>query len=110
MIVIPVPQNDSATRTWRARLDGVEYTFEGRFNTRSGRWYLGLLDTDGTRLAGQEKVGGHWPLFRLLIGGPPGLLFALDTSVKDTQTEGLPPGLNDFGNRVLLVYVPKAEL
>lgn len=110
MIVIPVPQNKSAARTWRVRLDGVEYTIEARFNSRSGRWYLGLLDIDGNRLYGQVKAVCHYPLFRLRTAGPPGLIFALDTSSSDTSVEGLNPGFDDLGNRVLLVYVPQAEL
>ena len=111
MNVLPVPQNQPFW-TMRVSLDGVEYVLDAVWNTRSGKWYLGLSDVDGNRLAGQQKVVCHFPLFRTCAaeGMFPGRLFALDTTSPDTETEGVDPHLTDFGTRVLLVYQPASEL
>lgn len=111
MIVIPIPSGQPFW-TQRVALDGAEYVLEGRWNQRAGKWFLGLLDADGNRLSGQVKVVCHFPLFRLCSaeGAPPGMLFARDTTAPDPTAEGRDPHLEDFGSRVLLVYVPEAEL
>lgn len=111
MITIPIP---SDTPFWdqRVRLEGREYTLQGRWNSRAQKWFLGLLDADGNRLAGEQKVVCHFPLWRTVTaeGMPPGLLFALDTSARDPLSEGRDPHYSDFGTRVILVYAESTEL
>lgn len=111
MIGIPVP---SGVAFWdqRVRLDGREYTLQGRYNQRVGKWFLGLLDADGAVLHAGVKVVCHYPLFRNVVNAsaPPGVLMALDTTALDPVTEGADPVLDDFGTRVVLVYVPVDEV
>jgi hypothetical protein len=117
MIVIPVPTAehvDDAQPFWsmRVRLDGAEFVLDAVWNQRAGKWYMGLSDGEGNRLAGQQKVTCHVPLFRLVTSPVMflGRLFALDTSAADPSTEGRDPHLLDFGTRVLLVYAAESEL
>lgn len=111
MIGIPIPQ-DQPFWDLRVRLDGAEYTLHGRYNQRAGKWYLGLSDADGNVLHRGVKVVCHYPLFRNVVAdtAPPGNLIALDTTSPDPETEGRDPVLEDFGTRVVLVYVPASEL
>lgn len=111
MIGIPIPAG-KAFWDQRVRLDGREYTLRGRYNQRTGKWRLGLLGADGTVLHAGVKVVCHYPLFRNLVNeaGPPGVLMALDTTAIDPALEGVDPGLEDFGTRVVLVYVPVTEV
>lgn len=88
-------------------LDGVAYTFEFRWNTRAGAWFMDIQTDEGEHIVSSIKVVIDLPLGARSRDArkPAGALFAVDTSGK-----GLDPGVSDLGERVQLVYFTKAEL
>lgn len=99
-------------------LDGVNYTLQLRWNTRAtrtlldgteeeGAWFLTILDEPGnTIIRGDVKLVADWPLYRVTADRePPGLLMAIDTS-----GQGIDPGFDDIGRRVVIDYITEAEL
>lgn len=88
----------------RVPLDGVTYTLEFRLNVREEKWYLRILDEDGTTvILGGQKIVAYYPVnpFRA-DRKPPGALSFVSPSGED-------PGPDDLGDFVLL-YVSEAEL
>lgn len=97
---------------WRQRvsLDGREYTLEGDWNQRDGKWYLSVRDpSDDSLIHGPRKIVANWNLLRTCVDvrRPPGVLLA-----QDMSGAGLDPGFDDLGQnlRVELTYTPEAEL
>jgi len=88
-------------------LDGLQYTFQVKYNYRDEAWYFNLLDAEQNMLVAGRKfvVGGS--LFNGLVveGRPPGWLVAMDSSSHD-----LDPTEDDLGERVYVVYVPYQDL
>lgn len=107
MIQIPINPNPPPHFSLQPELDGVTYTLVFDWNDRDGRWYATLADAEEQVLIPGRKVVPDFPLFARKRGPtlPTGQLIALDTSGA-----GLAPGLTDFGSRVLLLYIPAAEL
>jgi hypothetical protein len=87
---------------YQTDLEGKIYTLNFYWNQRAGAWFLSVSDLDGNRLVAGRKVLLNTPILGRAIrpDGPPGLLYAVDTSGEDTE-----PGQTDFGGRVRLVYV-----
>lgn len=105
---IPCPANGDPFFTMSTTLDGKDYIFGFQYQVREDRWYLTLMDQGGNLIVAGLKVLADWPLWRARQFNPavpPGMLFALDKSGK-----GDPPGLNDLGTRVILVYYPVTPL
>jgi hypothetical protein len=107
-MIIPTLSDGTAFYTQRVNLDGSDYTFDFRWNTRLQRWYLNLYDSAGTLLAASLKIVLNWPLLHYLHardGMPAGELWciSLGSSVE-------PPGLDDMGEglRCELTYFPRA--
>lgn len=103
-LVIPVLQ--SLDYSQRVDLDGKAYLFRLYFNTRNQSWYVDISDSTGVLVAAGRRciisdvLTGQ--LHHLAI--PPGEFLVFDTLNRDKD-----PGLADFGGRVLLLYVPKAD-
>ena len=91
----------STTSTFRQTviLEGTEYVFIFRWNTRSRYWYMSIYDTDGTVLAAGRKLVADKPLLQRDTDQrlPPGDLWVL--------SGGVDPGLRDLGGSALLLYV-----
>jgi len=97
-------------------LDGAVYVLSFTWNMRAG-WFMGLADATGEVIYGQRRLVLDADLLRTARHDPrcpPGKLIALDLGGL-----GEPPGyedlcsgpsLQDPQGRVLLVYVPEAEL
>src|SRR4051812_14418071 len=105
MATLVLPSSSEADAfNFQVRLEGVIYDFTLRWNTRDDHWYADVADTDGNAIASGIKVVADWPLLKGLAQGtrPPGDVVALDSS-------GLgDPGLQDLGERVLLLYKERA--
>ena len=100
-IIIPVTNEPESTATYS--LEGVNYGFGFRYNERAGAWFFDLSTDTGTALVTGRKVVVSSMLFgwrEVNDNMPPGVLFALDTS-----DQNLDPTLEDFGTRVVLVYL-----
>ncbi len=89
-------------------LDGVKFNLTLHWNEREGAWYFDLLDASNVPLLMGTKLVINVPLLRRMSTEtkPPGEIVALDPS----GNEGADPGLDDLGERVLLVYEEAATL
>lgn len=104
--VIPTStRQDRPHYTQRTTLDGTTYVLALNWNGREKRWMLSIRAADGTPIAEGLKVVIGWPLNRHVRGGPPGMLWAVDTTGAGTD-----PGLQDLGSRVRLIYTDAAGL
>lgn len=104
-ISLPYPSKPDITQ--RVTLDGVDYLLRLRWNPRGG-WYLGLSDAATEEpIFSPVKMRVQWDFLLNITDErcPPGMLIAYDQS-----NALVPPGYNDLGGRVILVYVPVAEL
>jgi hypothetical protein len=90
----------------QASLDGVVYTLDFYYNTREDSWYFNLLDVERNPIIMGRKMVADWPLLQRSRSAskPPGELYVIDNSGA-----GLDPSLDDFGDRVSLVYADEAE-
>jgi hypothetical protein len=99
-LLIPV-DSDAEFYDLSVDLDGRSYTFEVRWNTRAGAWFLATYDGAGELLVAPRRV----VLGANLLGRgsdprlPPGVLLAVDTSPARTDA-----GRTDLGTRVVIVY------
>lgn len=104
---IEIPQPPDPNFQIGVVLLGVPYLFDFRWNVRAAAWFLDVNDV-------QEKP--IWNGIRIVIGmylgracnAQPftnGVLQALDLSGA-----GADPGLDDFGTRVRLTYMPAVDL
>lgn len=93
--------------TQRVTLEGRDFYLRAEWNQRDSRWYLGMSDAKEVVIYQPRKVVADWDLLRVIVDRrrPPGFLFA-----RDMTGQGLPPGLDDFGTRVLLLYYTRAEM
>lgn len=106
-------------------MDGRTFILRFRYNSRmvhqvghsqgapvyeEGAWLMDVADQDNVPiLTGRKLVIGALPLGRTTsqsddVGRPPG-----DFLVLDTSGGGFDPGLAELGERVLLMYLDKAE-
>lgn len=91
----------------RVQLEGVDYLLRFDWSAREGRFYMSIYDQDETPLLFNVKVLANASLItrkhyddRL----PPGEIMAVDT-----ESGGIPPSLDDFGERVQLYYFESSE-
>ncbi len=90
----------------RVELDSVVFELTFAWNTREEKWFLSVADADGVALASGIKIVADWPLFQSVSNAdmPAGTMLA-----NDTSGAGLDPGLDDLGDRVLLMYQDAAD-
>lgn len=87
-------------------LDGIQLTFELRWNGRAASWFMSIFDEDdepirsGIRVVLGPELGGRVSDARM----PPGQLFAIDL-----DNSGVEPGLDDLGERVLVMYISQGD-
>lgn len=91
----------------QVELESVTYTLTLRWNERAARWFLDVADVTGEVLhLGGMCVVADFPIAPHITGREPrGALIFVDTS-----GEGLDPGFEDLGERVVLRYYTVAEL
>lgn len=97
-----IPTSTDALYTQVTTLDGSDFVFTFSWNGRESAWYFDIADQDGVPIAMSIKVTVETPLLRRCADPrqPKGLLWAADTT-----GQGLDPGRNDLGERVLLLFV-----
>lgn len=108
MTVLQLPlRTDLPHYSFSMELDGVAFVLEWRWNARAGFWFFSLLDAEGTPLVVGRKVVPDFPLLARFRDPrlPRGLLM-----VQDTTGKGTPPGVNELGSRVVVLYADVAEL
>ena len=103
--ILPTTTDGTEAYDVRTQLEGVDYTFQFRFNFRRELWSFTIRALDGTPLLTGQSVHVGIFLNRRAVNGPPGLLMAIG------ETDDLtPPGLHELGERVKLYYLTKAEV
>jgi hypothetical protein len=82
-------------------LEGSNYIFTFRWNTRAEAWYFDITDENGTVLVSGRRLVVDWPIVGVREAPRvfPGILWAYDTSGQQ-----LDPGVDDLGDRVILLY------
>lgn len=107
VFVVPTPDDGYPARSQRTSLDGVAYELTFLWNERQGAWFLSIADAEGAPILMGARILVDHPLLGSLRDArrPPGELVALDMS--DQQRD---PGIDDFGTRVMLVYLDREEL
>lgn len=104
--MLQIPTQATPSYSMRVRLDGAYYTLRFRWNVRAVVWILDVLDAAGAAIALGIAVRSGVPLNNSANGaGPPGMLWA-----QDTSGTGADPGFDELGGRVVLIYVEATEL
>lgn len=102
MAQVALPIDASAPHyTVDVALAGIPYRFAVHWNDRGGFWTFDLSLTDDTPLVGSVKIVADWELCGQFPDNrmPAGYLFAVDIS-----GQGLDPGFDDLGSRVIMVF------
>jgi len=99
---LPVISGGDPTE-YRFQVDLDETTYELYFtwNDRAGVWYMDLLDVDGNYIRSGIKVVTGTPLLARISASdkPIGDIIAIDQEGEDFDA-----GLEDLGDRVVLIY------
>lgn len=90
-----------------SELDGTEYLFNVRWNSRNLTWYLDILQEDETPIRHGVPIVLGTPLAygETDPAFPNGVLIAFDTSGS-----GLDAGFSDLGERIVLLFYTDAEV
>lgn len=100
-LVLPI-RSDFKAYDFQIDLEGVIYTLDFGFNTRSGRWYMSIYDqAKENLLIGDIPILINIPLHDQYIDEtlPPGRFIALDESGQNLEATD-----ESFGNEIKLFY------
>lgn len=99
--VIPVTADPQATEM-QITLDGLPFQLKTYYNRRRGTWHMCLRTQDGTDIVNGVPIFVGWPPLARFKDTrlPPGTFLPVDTS-----SAGADPLQNDFGTRVVLLYI-----
>lgn len=96
-----------ARYTFEVTLANTNFKFGFEWNERAQFWTMDVMLPDGTPLAMGVKVC----LGTSLIGRyKDARLPAGDIACLDTSGQRIEPGFSDLGNRVLVMFIPNAEI
>lgn len=103
--ILPTLTDGTEAYDERVQLEGVEYSFQFRYNLRRELWSFSIFSLDGTAILAGQSVNCGIPLNRRAVGGPPGVLMAI------SETENIDaPTLLELGDRVKLCYLTADEV
>jgi uncharacterized protein DUF6983 len=117
VVVVPTDR-EPLVEDWsqRTNLDGREYLLQFTWSRREERWYLSVADAAGAPIVSGVKLCAGWPV-ALRVSDPrcfPGELLVLDLSASGSAGLDLArasdPGLDDLGQRVVVLYMTPADL
>jgi hypothetical protein len=104
-LVLPTLTDGTEAYDRRIQLEGVEYSFEFRYNLRRELWSFTIRSLDGTAVLTGQTVHVGIPLNRRAVRGPPGVLLAV------SETDDIAsPTLHELGARVKLCYLTSDEV
>lgn len=91
----------------RVDLDGTVFIVRYRWNSRRSYWSVDIFDADENPIVLARKLEIDTDLVRQShhLACPEGVLTAFDTTVAK-----VPPGINELGDRVILLYVEAADI
>lgn len=104
MITIPVGNDSSFVQS--VTIDGVVFNLSFKWNARQEAWALAILDSEKVTIIAGIRIVANYDLLNGKVDArlPDGVLLALDM-----EGQGVDPGIDDLGNRVLLIYATRAE-
>ncbi len=107
MVILPTRFDGTSRYSFECDLDDVTFQFVFEWNDRDSGWYMSIADVNGVALLSGRRVVLGYPLTNIYTDRrlPAGTLVAVDTTGSDEE-----PGLQDLGDRVILMYVEAAEL
>ncbi len=107
MLVLDTVSPESFYYEEQVPLEGSIYSVTLYWNSRASAWFFDLDDPNGDPVVYGLRVTTGRNLLAQSVSStqPPGVFYVFDTSGSDTD-----PGQNDLGTRVLLVYVPAADV
>ncbi len=94
-----------------ASLDGAAFVLDFSFSARTNSWYVSVLqqreDAEPTPIAEGVRLAVNYPVLAGIVfdGRPRGELLPVDLT-----GQGLDPGYEDLGTRVLLYYYDAEEM
>jgi hypothetical protein len=99
--VIPIEPGEANQRL-QVELDGLVFGLLLQWNDRDDAWWLSIATESGDLIVSGIRVIANTPLLRQFVGEamPEGELTAIDTRSPPSD----PPGLDELGDVVLLVY------
>jgi hypothetical protein len=88
-------------------LEGASYGLGFYWNVRASAWFFDIDDPFGNPVVHGLRITAGRNLLVQSVNSlqPPGVFFVWDTSGGDVD-----PGINDLGVRVLLIYIPAADV
>lgn len=108
MAILKIPTSTTiADYKEEVELDGVTYGFRFRWNQRAAAWFIDISDDEGNVIAYGRRVTAN----ALIVGQlhhltlPAGEIVPFDTTLRRTD-----PGIDDFGSRVILLYLDTDEI
>lgn len=105
---LSIPLFDLANYRQEVTLDDVSYILDFKWNGRAEQWSLSILQSDETPILEGLKLVLNYELldqFSPRENVPPGDLFCIDTTGKETAITR-----DNLGDTVELIYIPEAEL
>ena len=101
VVEIPIPTKGVDNFTFSISLDYARYTFLFVWNYRGSYWSMSIADAVGSPVVQGVcvRVSVDMLEFVSATNRPQGSLVAMDTAGA-----GVDPGLNDLGQRVILLY------
>lgn len=109
-VEIPTKDERSDAIAWEQRvtLEGATYRLAFHYNAQLDAYFLDLATEDGTAIVSGRRIVVDTPLlaeFHHLTSCPPGELIAFDKTLRQVD-----PGLDELGERVVLLYYEAAEV
>ncbi len=88
-------------------LEGEEYVFDIRWNSREESWYMSIFDGEANPIRQNIKIVLGVKLGKRVTHAdfPPGAMVAVDTTNR-----GIEAKYDDLGERVIVVYLSSAEV
>lgn len=106
-VIIKTQFNESSSFIETVTLDNKLYQLYFDWNVRDEHWSMTIRDKNENVLVAGIKIIADYELISMYryLDIPQGYLVAADTS-----GQGLDPGFDDFGTRVLLMYFSPDEI
>jgi hypothetical protein len=103
--IIPI-EPGIAQQKMTIQLENGSYDLTFRWNVRMERWFMSIGDAQG-EILNNKMIALNGPILYYFSSRrlPPGEFMAVDMTSSNQ-----PPGLNDFGSRVLMFYTDFKDL
>lgn len=106
-LIIKTQFNNSSSFIESVTLDNKIFELHFDWNVRDEHWTMTIRDKNNQVIVAGIKIVANYELISMYryLDVPPGYMMAADMS-----GQGLDPGFDDFGTRVLLMYISESEI